>query len=453
MLGRMSATTELAQRTMARVGLDRQVFVSSLAVAVPLVTTSALWVAGELSTGTTDFFSELAQITGLLALVLLAMALVISARSRIVEEFYGGLDRSYRTHGRLAKAGFAIMLVHPWLLVPHVWTHAPGELASLILPGYTFPKTLGIGGYWLFVFLVGLTIFRALDYQRWWRTHRFMGAAFLLSGMHALLAYSDVRYFGPLRSWIGFWVVAGLLSWAYKTFLYERLAPRHPYRVVSCTPLGAGVYDLVLKAQRTRLNHAPGEFAFLSVRGHPDVPDEHHPLSIASAPHSSLLRFGFKAVGDWTKQLAALRPGDAVDVFGPYGEFHSYNLHHYQKQVWIGGGIGVTPFLSMIRYETGNDDRKSLWMYYVVNNEAQAPFHDELTRLAAASDDDMHYTCVTSDSQGYLTAERVRDEVGDLSDAVILLCGPGAMMHGLTAGFVKLGVPRSRIVFEDFAFF
>jgi predicted ferric reductase len=276
------------------------------------------------------------------------------------------------------------------------------------------------------------------------------GAAFVLSSLHSLLAYSDARYFGPLRSWVGLWVIVGVAAWVYKTYLYERMAPRCVYTVESCTALGGDTHDLVLRPLHGRLNHAPGEFAFLSVRSRPDIPDEPHPLSIASPPHTSRLRFGFKAIGDWTRQLATLVPGDRLVVYGPYGEFHAYNLHHHRKQIWIGGGIGITPFLSMLAYEAHNDDAKDVWLYYAVNDRPSAAFDAELQRSVAANTDDrVRYACVVGER---LTAARIAEDVGDLSGVAVLMCGPTPMMRGLAQEFEALGVPKRRIYFEDFAF-
>lgn len=434
--------------------MRRPTVVRVLAVAVPLAITTVLWLLSKTRFETgwqVAPWQAASQITSLWALTLFAMVLLISARSRTIEKMYGGLDKSYHMHGTLAKVAFALVLVHPLLLVGHHWGSA-ADIWGLFVPGNFWPKNLGIASLYLFALLVALTLFRFMSYQRWLWLHKATGFAFVLGGVHALFAHSDIRDYEPLREWAVLLIVVGAGAWIYKAFLYRFVAQRYAYRVQEVKPLGAGIAELRLWPTAKRMNYEPGEFAFISFPGNEEVPAEHHPFSISSTPAQSGLRFSYKAVGDYTNRLALVKAGDRVEVFGPYGEFTSYMLYEFKHQIWIAGGIGITPFLSMLAYEARNEDVKTVWLFYSTNTATEAVYHAEIETEVAVARDNLHYVQHQRERDGLLTAEAVRGLVGDLSDYAVLMCGPPVMMRALKRQFVALGVPASRVFFEDFSF-
>lgn len=434
--------------------MRRATVVRTLAVAAPLAITTALWLLSK-----TRFeggwevapWQVASQITSLWALTLFAIVLLISARSRAVEKMYGGLDKSYHMHGTLAKVALALAAAHPLLLVGHHWGDAP-TIRSLFVPGDFWPKNLGIASLYLLVLLVALTLFRFMSYQRWLSLHKATGFAFALGGIHALFAHSDIRAYEPLREWAVFLIVVGAGSWVYKTFFYRSVAQRYAYRLQEIKPVGAGITELKLWPISKRMNYEPGEFAFISLPEHAVLPAEHHPFSISSTPAQSGLRFSVKAAGDYTARLAHAKPGDTVEVFGPYGEFTSYMLYEFKHQIWIAGGIGITPFLSMLAYEARNEDVKTVWLFYSTNRAAESVYHAEIEANASIARDNLHYMQHLRERDGLLTAEAVRAHVGDLAGYAVLICGPPAMMGEMKRQFMALGVPASRIFFEDFNF-
>lgn len=434
--------------------MRRATLVRALALATPLVVTTVLWLASK-----TRFeqgwqiapWQALSQITSLWALTLFAIVLLISARSRAVEKLYGGLDKSYRMHGSLAKIALALALAHLLFLVAHHWGDEV-QVRSLFVPGDFWPKNLGIAGLYLLAVLVAITVFRFQSYQPWLAMHKLTGLGFLLGGIHALGAHSDIRAYEPLREWAVFLIVVGGLAWIYKSLLYPLVAQRYAYRVDAVRTLGAGISELELWPISRRMNYEPGEFAFISVTGRADIPAELHPFSISSTPARSGLRFSYKEAGDYTRLLREVKPGDTVQVFGPYGEFTSYMLYEFKRQIWIAGGIGVTPFLSMLAYEARNEDVKDVWLFYSTNTAAESVYHAEIEQTAATTSDRFHYVQHLRERDGLLTAEAVCRRVGDLQGYAVLLCGPPVMMREMKRQFMALGVPASRIFFEDFSF-
>jgi predicted ferric reductase len=150
-----------------------------------------------------------------------------------------------------------------------------------------------------------------------------------------------------------------------------------------------------------------------------------------------------------TRALRRLEVGAVAVVEGPYGSFSHQNVAR-ARQVWIAGGIGVTPFLSMAR-GLGDHDRLAVDFYYCVEREQEAHFFDEL-RAIAARRPGFRVAVVPRDRHGFLSVERLAAENPDLRAADVLICGPPAMIESLRAQLSAAGVPAEQIHAEEFGF-
>lgn len=413
------------------------------------VITILLWI---LSKGSIDVLAAapattLAQLAGLIGITALAWNFFLAARFRFVDSLFGGLDKVFKEHRRSGKIAFTLMLAHPILLIIEALPN--WDIIRLyLLPGQFWMLNWGILALWGFVVLIVLTLFVKLPYHVWKMTHRFMGVPFALIALHVATIQSDVAFYRPLRYWILGIVIASLALYVYKVFLYRFVGPRYAYAVQAVRVMG-DIVEMTLKPKAKPMAFLPGQFAFISIDNR-RVGKEEHPFTISSSPDEDELRLSIKKSGDWTARLEAVKEGDAITVWGPYGKFGEQYLATDDKSVWIAGGIGVTPFLSMLRYTDEKQLKKDVAFFYATKNAGEAVYKKEVSeagnRLSSVNVTE-HY----SDKQGYLTAEEVAKQVKDVKDRRIFICGPPLMMKSLRDGFMKLGVPRRKIVFEEFS--
>jgi predicted ferric reductase len=425
-----------------------------LAVVLPLVITTLLWVLAKFRDGFNllglTAADAVTQITALYSIVLMSIALLITTRSRAIERLYGGLDRSYRLHARLGEVALVLLVVHLLTLIPR---HLGQSVRSLFVPFVdTWPKSFATVAFWMFVVLAVLTLWKKLSYQKWLACHAWMGLPFVLSSVHAFGADSDLRGYEPLRTWMLLWVILGAGAWMYRTFFYQGAGLRYHYVADQMSDRGGGIWDLVLRPTTVRMNYEPGKFAFISVTNHPEIPAEHHPFSISSSPVHRKLRFSFKVRGDYTTVLPNLHKGNKVEVYGPFGDFtlHQFGLH--RRFIWIGGGIGIAPFLSMLAFEETNDDFRKIWLFYCVRRDADAVYHDEIEKYVNVADSYVDYVKWVSDERGPLTAHAILDFTGPIDDYAVMMCAPPQMMRSFKKQFIRAGLPANRIIFEDFHF-
>ena len=184
--------------------------------------------------------------------------------------------------------------------------------------------------------------------------------------------------------------------------------PYLPYLVESVEHLNGQVVDIGLKPIKKPINYSAGQFAYVSFSPGRDL-KEPHPFTISSAPDTKNLRFTIKRSGDWTGYLVKnLKVGMKAAVHGGFGMF-SYQ-DGGKEQIWIAGGIGVTPFVSWIRDFKKNPDRKVAF-FYSVRGEGEAVFWDEFkTAEATYPTYDAHINYSLRD--GYLTADEIVQKSG-----------------------------------------
>lgn len=154
-----------------------------------------------------------------------------------------------------------------------------------------------------------------------------------------------------------------------------------------------------------------------------------------------------------------LQVGDFVDVKAPAGHFH-LDVEHHGPVVLIGGGIGVTPVLSMLNYVAAAPGKRETWFFYGVRNSREHIMKDYLRELAAQHQNIRVVICYSDplpeDRVGidYDYAERVSVEllkrVLKVSNFDFYICGPPPMMESLTRDLAAWNVPEDRIHFEAF---
>jgi predicted ferric reductase len=174
------------------------------------------------------------------------------------------------------------------------------------------------------------------------------------------------------------------------------------------------------------------------------IGSESHPFSISSASAANNLQLVIKSLGDFTAKLKDLSPGLPVAVEGPYGKFSHLNILN-KNQIWIAGGVGITPFLSMAR---SLDNNYQVDLYYCVNKPEEAVLLSELQEIAKTKN--LRVIPWYSSEKGYLNAGRILELSPDLNNRDILLCGPTAFMFSLKDQLRKFKIKRKNIHFENF---
>jgi hypothetical protein len=154
-----------------------------------------------------------------------------------------------------------------------------------------------------------------------------------------------------------------------------------------------------------------------------------------------------------------IQVGDILDVKAPSGHFH-LNIESRTPVVLVGGGIGVTPALSMLNYLVSSPGRREVWFFYGVRNGQEHILKDYLREIAEQHPH-IHFVACYSDplasdraEEDFHFAERVSVDlfkrVLKVNNFEFYVCGPPPMMESLTKGLAEWGVPEEHIHFEAF---
>ena len=433
-----------------------------------------LWVVAPVDGRFEDPATSLRSIgnaVGLAGIAAFAVNLFLGGRFWFVEPLFGGLDRMYNVHRKLGEWSFGLLTAHALFMVAgHAATSL--DLGMRLLSPASPTSFLGLIALVGMGFALFMTLFARLNHEMFIYVHRVFGVAFIIGVLHAFRSAGTKANSAALTYYLAALCALGLAGFLYRSVLGRTLVRRLVYRVERVNRMDDFVTEVVMTPLRERLRYQPGQFVFVTfeskgireefrpidletaaetatVTWRPGaVTNQAHPFSITSPPGANHLSVAVKALGDFTHALRALEVGAFVYVEGPYGTFSYLNVDN-PKQIWIAGGIGVTPFLSMARSLT--EDHYEIDFYYAMETDEEKYFIEDFYALGDAHPR-VRTIPIQRDKLGFMTADDVENVSRNLADKDILICGPPLMMHALKAQFVAKGVPEGQIHFEEFGF-
>ncbi len=363
-----------------------------------------------------------------------AFNFLMSTRAKWVERLFGGLDKMYVIHRRSGVIAVFLLLAH-FIAVPRDLT------------AFTPGKPLGF--YALVLILIGVILSaapvfkRKIPYHKWINIHKLMGAFYVMAVFHGLMVNSLIKELPITRIYVFGMSFIGIVAWIYRAFLFNLFNKKLPYTIKEVRELGNGISEIIMSASEKSLSFKAGQFAFFNF---PSISKkENHPFTISSHPNSSEIRVTIKGLGDFTDDIAnKLSAGDTAFVEGSYGHFHADYIQD-KEQVWIAGGIGITPFLSLAK-DSGTN---KISLFWCVNSEEEAVYKDELNKIGE-SNPNFRVTIWTSEDKGHLSIDKMG--IDNYQNCGYLLCGPKPLKDAITSQLKKEGVSNKSIYEEEFAF-
>lgn len=385
------------------------------------------------------------EIIGANNIILMACSLFLSTRPKWAEKYFGGLDKMYLTHRHTGTAALLLIFAHV-LTVPITTT------------GWRLGNYLAVIAFTGIVTIVLITLAPRIpflnrltggDYNDWKKFKRYIGIFFIIAFVHALTVPHPLHALIAI-TWVQIFFIIGTISYFY-TELFGGLFKKHlPYKVETVKHPNNSSTEVILRAKKGLIQrHRAGQFLFVRFPSE-KILNESHPFTISSAPHEDVIRVTIKASGDFTRHLFSnLQAGMDAVIEGAYGMF-DYKTGG-QKQIWVAGGIGVTPFLSFIRDMNGNL-AYDVDFYYTVRHRVEAIFVEEIEDVAK-SNPRLKVHIRFSSTDGSLTIEDIlKNAGGNISSHHVYMCGPLPMVQAFEKKFLQAQVPAGNIHYEEFNF-
>lgn len=397
-------------------------------------------------------------LTGVWAIGLMSLIMVLATRPVWLEGALGGMDKIYRLHKWAGILAILFSAAH-WMI-----KLGGSELRDLIgtsgrpardavlffAQSWRSPaKDVGEWAIYILLALLAITLWKRFPYRPWRVLHKAMPVIYLLLVFHTVALTPASYWVAPVGMFMAALLAAG--SVAAVVALAQRIgrARQHEGRIVSLHQRG-DVLEVVCDAGQDWRGHRPGQFAFLTF----DRQEGPHPFTIASAPQpdSRTICFQIKALGDYTRKLAGrLWVGQPVRVEGPYGRLDYRKGRRKASQVWVAGGIGVTPFLAWLEDMQHAGTKTPVQMHYCVRDAGSDPFVGRVRELCDTLpnvDLQVHDASRAQrlNAEEVLTASRPRDGRMD-----VWFCGPSGFAKSLERGLHAVlgrGLRMHREAFE-----
>lgn len=179
-------------------------------------------------------------------------------------------------------------------------------------------------------------------------------------------------------------------------------------------------------------------------------------FSLLSTPNDAQVKIAMRIQQSAYKRVLNTLPnGSEIKFAGPTGNF---TLHEDTSipAVFIAGGIGITPFLCMIKHASESKSQQKLYLFYGNQSPETAAFLPELNQLAK---DNPNFTFIPTMEKadinwqgetGFVTHTMIKKYVSDINEAIYYVCGGPAMVSALQELLIEMGIAEDKIKVEDF---
>jgi predicted ferric reductase len=400
------------------------------------------------------FWLEFSVALGFVGLTQIGLQFLLIARFKRVTAPYG-IDIILRYHRQIAMVAVGAILLHPLIIV----IDNPARLKLLNPFAGNWASRFGLLSLLVLLVAVVSSVFRErlrLNYELWRLLHLGLGvSAIVFAQLHASMAGLYINTTWKQAIWIvmaAFMVglVLYLRVWkpirqhAFSWSVAEVRAERGDTHTLVLEPVGHG--GLVFE---------PGQFAWIKLAGSAFTLEE-HPFSFASsAEQRDRVEFGIKALGDFSSAIADVAPGTRAYVDGPHGAF-TIDRYPAAGYVLFAGGVGITPFMSILRTMADRRDPRPVTLFYADKTWEDVAYREELAALQERLDLDVVYVLEEppedwDGEEGFITPELLAERLPDDDFARdYMICGPPPMMDAVNDALLERDVPHARIQLERF---
>ena len=401
---------------------------------------------------------DLSVSVAFVGLAIMAMQFILSARIKKTHEPFG-TDLVYHFHRQMGIAAFLLVFSHPILL----FILDTRYIRLLNIFSASTRVQIGIIAILLLIGVVWMAEYRQkfkIPYWFWKLWHGILASVMIPLALYHIFTggnYIDLPWKKAL--WIIYSIMFTLLVF-YDRVIYPMRLIKNPYRIKQVKPERGGVWTITMEPFNHKgFQFKPGQFAWLTALKTP-FSDSEHPFTLASsAENREAIQMSIKALGKFTSKIQDLKVGEKVFVDGPYGYYSIDRYPETSRIVFIPGGIGVTPIMSMMRTLADREDKRPIILFYCNQEWDTLTFREEVEELQKKLN-----------MQVIITIERPpqdwQGEKGFLNSTIlnkylppewkskgteVFLCGPAPMMNAVEKALLASGFDENQVHTERFA--
>ncbi len=394
---------------------------------------------------------------GFIGLALMAVQFILTARIKWIKEPFGS-DLIYHFHRQISIAAFFLVLAHPILLFI-----ADSRYLNY-LNIFTAPISIKLGE--IAIFLLILTVISAeyrkklkIHYDFWKFWHGILATTVVGAALIHIFLTGTYLYYQPLRIlWLVYSAIF-IVVLLYTRFIYPLLLIHNKYTITSIHEERGQSWTIKLQSTRNKILYfKPGQFAWITTWKTPFF-DSEHPFSISSSSEKPQeISFTIKDLGKFTNTVKSMQIGQAVYVDGPHGAFSIDRYPYAEHLVYIAGGIGITPIMSMLRSMADRGDQRPARLFYNNRDWDSITFREEIETIKQLLDLEVIYTLEKPPQKwagetGFMTQEILHNHLGNAwaqKGTEVFMCGPQVMMNIVKKQLWAEGFLEAQIHYELF---
>lgn len=411
-----------------------------------------------------DFKYILPAFFGITAYTLFTFQLLLVSKNKFLDKHFG-LDKLYRFHMVIAVIAIVFSYLHKVLkeqLYSESFKTQLGDIAFVLFISVAiFSILMMVNKLFFKISLVDnakkfLNNTLKIKYEYKVLIHNIMVIALVVLLVHILLAFS-VKSNLALNLTLILYFAVPFIFYIHSKIIKLYFNNKNKYEVSEVIEEADNITTLKFKPKFGKIfDYMPGQFLFVRIHN-PEVPGDEHPFTISSSPtEEGFVAVTVKQLGDFSNKVNRTKVGDNAYINGGYGTFSYLRDAESNKLCFIAGGIGITPFLGMLRYISAKDRDKPVKLLWGVRDESEIICKEEFKTFSTTLTD-FEFIPVLSKSpaykgeKGYIDGDKIRKYVTELADYDFYICGPPIMLTSQIKNLKALGVPNKRIHFERFS--
>ena len=416
------------------------------------------------STGGINIQYALPAFLGLTAYTLFNFELLLVSKNKFLDKHFG-LDKLYRFHMFIAVIALVFSYLHKILKEPLFHESFTTQLADiafvLFISVAIFSILMMINKLFFKIPLADklrklLNNTLKLKYEHKVLLHNIMVIALIFLIAHILLVNS-VKSNLALELTLIIYFAVPFISYLYNKIGKVYFSKKHKYEVSEVIEEATNIITLKFKPKFGKVfNYVPGQFLYVRVSNH-EVPGDEHPFTISSSPtEESCVAITIKQLGDFSNKVHKIKIGDSAYIDGSYGSFSYLKKNNINKLCFLAGGIGITPFLGMLRYINVKDKDMSVKLLWGVRDESEIICKEEFKNFSNTIKDFelipvLSNTPNYNGETGFIDIEKIKKYVKNIDDYDFFICGPPIMLEVQIKNLKALGVPNNKIHYENFS--
>ncbi|MDD9305253.1 MAG: hypothetical protein HUK40_24160 [Desulfobacter sp.] len=444
------------------------ILLSLLYLLLPLLLLSLFLQATENITWST----LVSRTAGIYAFVWYALQFIITARIRLLERLIAQ-DKRLVLHMLFAIGVLVIVLIHTGFgnekYISKIQAGLGGT-ADMVLLWATLFSGLFFSNYFI-RFLPVLKPFRdkiaavlTLTHERCLLLHYAMPAGMVLLIAHVvLIPEQGLIVFKAGMAMIG---AGPLFVFLYYKIRVSQMLEKDPWKVNKVIFESDSVFTMLFDPPPGRkIKHRAGQFCYIRPLDR-SMPSQSHPFTISSPPKDRQLSITVKQLGDFTAKIKEIKCGSSVSIDGPYGDFSYDRVLSGRTLIFIAGGIGVTPMLSMLGDLSIQDPKRKVILLWGVRSKKDLIRLNEIQAIGKQMplfvfEPVLSREPVWAGLRGRIDKimlDQVLKRHGVNMDALnqaaceFFICGPGPMTMDILQVLKETKIPSCTIHTEQFSF-